>query len=153
MKAKVLNQGDALTPGATLWVLPTSTFSEWTRRLDWPLNLQITRAFFKTPKEISPELKAILEKNELEFETPAEDGKKNLMIATQGHLPTDMLVVINAETWDGWIMAATKIWQDLNKPNARFFIPTFAQWDKVKKEWPSSLNQESVEIVHTEGNV
>lgn len=150
MSVKELNQDEALAAGVKLWILPPTQFSDWTKQLDWPLNLQISKAASHSMPKPAPELMTIMQKHDLDF--AAEDAeKKSLIIATQGLLPTDMIVVVPGETWETWAKSAVKIWQDLGKPTARFFLPGFARWEKVKSSWPSVANHDSVQIVSTEG--
>jgi hypothetical protein len=146
MPATVINLDEALSDGADLWVLPTTTFSAWTKLLDWPLNLQISRASGYTARKISPELAAILQQNDLQFDAN-ESEKKNLIIATDGLIPAKQILVVSGETWETWSKAAVKVWQDLGTPQARFFLPTFSNWEKEKKSWPAAANIESVQIV------
>lgn len=147
---KVLNPDEALSAGVKLWILPPSNFSDWTKQLDWPLNLQISKAAHRPTQQPSSELLSILQKNEMKFGFE-ESEKKNLIIATQGLLPAEMIVIVSGETWETWSKAAVRVWQDLGKPTARFFLPAFAKWDKVKGSWSSSANVEEVQIVSTEG--
>jgi hypothetical protein len=149
MTAKVLNQEEALSEGADLWVLPAPIFSSWTKQLDWPLNLQISKASYYTGRKLSPELTQILQQNALRFDF-ADAEKRNLIIASQGLIPANRVMIIAGESWETWSKAAVEAWQDLGKPSARFFIPTFANWDKVKSSWPSAANSEAVQIVATE---
>jgi hypothetical protein len=150
MAIKLISNEEAFSEGADIWVLATPTFSEWTKRLDWPLNLQISKASNYLPKKLSPELMAIVQQNDLKFDT-TEPEKKNLIIASEGMIPASRVVIVPGENWETWSKAAVKMWQDLNQPPARFFIPAFAKWDKVKNSWPSAANIETVEIVEAEG--
>jgi len=150
MSVKELNQDEALAAGVKLWILPSTQFSDWTKQLDWPLNLQISKAAAHPVPKLSADLMTILQKHDMDF-SYEEPEKKNLVIATQGLLPTDMIVIVTGETWESWSKSAVKVWQDLGKPTARFFLPGFARWEKVKSSWPASANLESVQIVSTEG--
>jgi len=149
MSPKILSSNEALSDGADLWVLPSSVFSEWTKKLDWPLNLQISRAAHYSSRKPSVELLSILQQNEMTFETEFLGGK-NLILATTGLIPADRVVILGAETWESWCKSAIKIWQGLEKPSTRFFLPTFAKWEKVKSSWPTIANIETVQIVTAE---
>lgn len=150
MAVKVLTNEEALSGGVDVWVLPTATFSEWTKKLDWPLNLQISKAANYLGKKISPELMAIVQQNEIKIDV-TEPEKKNLIIACEGLIPANRVVVVPGDTWEAWSKAAVKMWQDLNQPSARFFLPVFAKWDKVKSSWPSHAQLDTVQIVEAEG--
>jgi hypothetical protein len=150
MGLKVLNQDQALSTGCDLWVLPSTAFSEWTKKLDWPLNLQISKASHHSTRKPAPELASILQQNDLKFDV-LEPEKTNLIIASKGLIPAKSVVIVPGDTWEAWSKAAVKVWQNLEEPSARFFLPAFAKWHKVKNSWPSSANLESVEIVEAEG--
>lgn len=150
MSVKELTQDEALAAGAKLWLLPPTQFSDWTKQLDWPLNLQISKAAAHAMPKPSPELMTIVQKHDLNI-LSEESEKKPLIIATQGLLPTEMIAVVPGETWENWAKSAIKVWQDLGRPSARFFLPGFARWEKVKSSWPSTANLETVQIVSTEG--
>ena len=149
MSLQILNTDEALTPGVDLWILPSTTFSGWTKRLDWPLNLQITKASHYQARKPAAELLTILQQNDMQFDSTTPE-QKNLIIATQGLIPATTIVIVAGENWEAWVKSAVKVWQDLGKPLARFFLPSFAKWEKVKSAWPSVANAGSVQVVASE---
>lgn len=149
MQIKHLTREEALIDGARLWLLPTFRFSEWTRRLDWPLNLQILKSIHRKPVELSPHLKEILQENELEETVVPRGGP--LMIATDQLLPSEWTVILESDNWDNWRETALKVWKDMGEPPARFFLPSFARWDKVKNQWPKWADHARVQIVDSQG--
>src|SRR5689334_16382437 len=132
MKAQVITQFEALLDGTDLWILPSLKLSDWTKKLDWPLNLQITRSHFHKSAEISDELKAIVRENKIEMHVKSDAGP--LLIAGNDHLPARWIAVVEADDWDSWIKSAVKVWQGLEKPKMRVFLPNFAKLEKIKSD-------------------
>ena len=145
---KVLTREDALSDGADLWILPALGLSEWTQALNWPLNLQITRALHHAKPEVPPELRAILSENEMNFElkTPSEP----LLIASEGLLPNRVTAVVDHDSFDPWLNASLKVWQGLKQPRMRIFLPAFAKWANVKAGCPTWAS-EGIEVVESAG--
>lgn len=137
MKPNILSRKDALNDGAELWILPTFRFSEWTRRLDWPLNLQITKSIHHKTKPLSPRMEEILQTYEIKPESITTRGP--LLIASDGLLPNRWTVVVDADQWEPWQKESLKVWKQLGEPSVRLFIPSFANWEKGKSQWPESL--------------
>jgi hypothetical protein len=145
MKAKFLTITEAMNDGADLWVLPLPNQSEWTRRLDWPLNLQITRASHHEMPAMSETLKQIARERQMFAEH--EPVKGPLLIACEGLLPTRMVAIVDSAKWDYWLKSAHKILQGLQLTNIRLFLPTNASVGKTKSDWPTWADSESVEVV------
>ncbi len=127
MQFRILNKELALTDGADLWILPSFAYSEWTRRLDWPLNLQITRAVYHPSPELPVELKRIVDENELHFDFK-QTGGKPLLIASAGLLPNRITAVVDGDQWEQWLITSLKLWKDLLQPGLRLFLPYSSTW-------------------------
>lgn len=147
MKVKVLKHDEALMDGADLWILPSLQVSEWTRQLDWPLNLLITRAQHHPRPELAPELKKIVIENGMKSAHTAQSEEAPLLVGSQGLLPNRLTAVVPGTQCEPWIKSGLKLWQELRTPKARIFLPAFAPWEKVKATWPGTADVSDIEIV------
>ena len=141
--AKVLGRDEALKTGAELWILPSFRFSDWTKKLDWPLNLQITKSLSHKPKPLSSKLQEIVASNDFKFDSPPSGGP--LLIASSELLPNRWTVVIESDQADGWQKEAMQVWKMLGEPTVRLFTPTFLDWRHAKGAWPGGENLQVVE--------
>ncbi|MCB0349178.1 MAG: hypothetical protein KDD37_10090 [Bdellovibrionales bacterium] len=111
--------------GSNLWVIPDKSSSNWSQKLDWYLNIQISKAnSFKRP-EISENLQNIITEEEVEaVEIPKQNGKP-LLIASPKHLPNLMTIVLSYDKMDEeeWLSSLQKSWIELGKPSLRVFLP------------------------------
>jgi hypothetical protein len=150
MKLQILSNDDALTDGAALWILPSIKHSEWTRNLDWPLNLQITRANQHQPPTLSLELQKIAHENAIGFDFK-RDPRKPLLIVTDGLLPNRFTAIVETDNWDQWLSTGLELWQNLKMPTLRIFLPNFTKWKRVQSSWPQWADLENVTIVDSGG--
>lgn len=149
---QVLYQHGALAAGSDLWVIPELNTSRWSQTLDWYVNFQISRAKNHHAKELSSELKSIINDNELEvlqFNSP----KTSLMIASDGRLPNKQLVELtSSEKPEEWVLQVFQIWQQLQRPSLRIFLPEFITSEDLFKLWPEKENVKNITVVPNQGD-
>ncbi|MCB0414958.1 MAG: hypothetical protein KDD50_11530 [Bdellovibrionales bacterium] len=129
----------ALLAGAQLWVLPGSKDSQWTKKIDWYLNFQISRANQRQCESSSPTLLKILNDNpELKLTLHAPLDKKNtpLIVSSSSLLPNEQtLEVIYQGHPEKWVEQIHSIWNNLKRPSLRIFVPDQIDEDKLLKQW------------------
>lgn len=150
MQFNVLTKEVAFSEGAALWILPTFVYSDWTRRLDWPLNLQITRAVYHVRPDLPPELKKIIDSNDVNYEWQPPAGKPPLLIASQHLLPNLITAVVDAEQAESWLSTSLELWKGLLRPSLRLFLPSFLDINKMKSLWPKWAETEHLQIMGPE---
>ncbi|MCB9026715.1 MAG: hypothetical protein H6625_10385 [Bdellovibrionaceae bacterium] len=137
----------ALGPGSNLWVVPNGDSSEWSKKLDWYLNFQISKAMEHIPNKISPEFS----KNLLDYEIqPLEFKQKSdlLMISCGGRLPTKMLVIVPLrDNLKDWIDSIYQVWLNLLKPNLRIFLPNDFPINEFSIYWPDRNSITEITLV------
>jgi hypothetical protein len=141
--AKVLPKEEALKSGADLWILPSFRFSEWTKRLDWPLNLQVTKSLTHRVKPLSSRLQEIMAEHEIA--TPKTTSGGPLLIASSDLLPNRWTVILESDQIEAWQKGALEIWKNLGEPSVRVFAPTFLDWRSAKGKWPGGDDLQVVE--------
>ena len=74
--------------GADLWVLPSLQVSEWTRQLDWPLNLMVTRAHHHLFPELPAQLRKITMDIEMKISRIPEIGPNRPLLVAKRRPPS-----------------------------------------------------------------
>lgn len=137
MGLKVLTSPTAFSPGSSLWVIPVADESEWTRKVDWYLNLQIRKAERHESKAVSDELEGIVQDNELDLKDVKVQSDAPLLISSQNHIPAEGVMRIpSCETAEDWLRRALAVWENLNKPSLRFFLPENISQNDVESVMP-----------------
>lgn len=147
MNPELVDELKALTPGCDVWIVADPATSKWTRKIDWYLGFQVMKAAVHEPREIPAELKSILEKEEMDpVRVPTLKSSAPLMVASSGRLPTKMTVVVPyKDDLAEWAKKCHGIWQNLNCPPLRVFLPDFTNSKAFISAWPSQ-KQESARI-------
>ncbi|MCB0361806.1 MAG: hypothetical protein KDD35_03755 [Bdellovibrionales bacterium] len=147
MAIQKLSQASAFGVGASLWVLPPLQLSAWTRKLDWYLNFQISRANSHPTPKLSPTLNEIVERNGI-YSLPLAKSKPEeqpLLISSHTHLPNRMTLILPPfAEGSAWIHSCHDYWDKLGRMSARFFLPATLTIDQFVKDWPEP--QSSIEI-------
>ena len=150
---QVLYQHGALGPGSDLWIIPELEKSRWSQILDWYVNFQISRAKKHQSQNLSPEIKKIMEKNNIknfDYSAPIQA----LMIASEGRLPNKQLVVLTTieSTPKEWSQQAFQIWRQLKSPTLRVFLPDFLSKEDFINLWPEKNNLQDITIVPSQSD-
>lgn len=136
MAVSALSQANALNPGADLWILSDLEKSPWIAKIDWYLNFQICRASRHQSQFLPQFLADVLENTELEKKNIPLDKSSPLMIASQEFLPNKWVVILPwSENMTAWSAQAFQIWQKLNQPSLRIFLPPGQSAGNFQTPW------------------
>jgi hypothetical protein len=137
-----LNENEAFGPGANLWIVGDLAQSAWSRKLDWYLNLLILKAEPHRPLVVSPQIRTILQDQELEsLDRPLNlNATAPLMVATPGYVPAEQVVVLYETQATAWIQSGRRVWDNLGRPAVRLFLPPFLPPAKLAWEDDSSVS-------------
>ena len=137
MPIRTLSSHTALVPGADLWIISDLHSSDWTQRLDWYLNFQITKAKSHQTPGLSDEQIDSLKEWELPiYEKGLRQNDVPLMISTEELLPNRQTVILpyNGDI-TAWLSEAEEIWKSLKKPSVRFFLPDGISKAETVRQW------------------
>jgi hypothetical protein len=152
MSVHILNRAQSFGPGSDVWFVasrkstPTGTEkvdSPIINRVDWYLNFQLTRAHLRAPQSLASELKSILNENQLpDFSSP-DAMQSPLMIIAQEQFPTKVVldVLLTTQKSD-WAQSLCTVWEKLNKPSVRVFLPPEMTPDEFQSLWPKQHEAE-----------
>lgn len=147
MSLSVLSQASALNPGAELWILPALEQSQWTARIDWYLNFQISKALRHQKAQTPDFIQEVQEATEL----PPVDLSyvdSNLMIASSHHLPNKWVVVLPwNDNLESWSEEVAKVWNSLQKPSLRIFFPPKQSTGQFQMAWKNQSDFEDFTVV------
>lgn len=139
----ILDTSQALDPGDILWILPQQQQSFWYQRLNWLTHFSLTRNELHQRPQLHPWLIKIIET--CEIEVPTIPSQEPLLVPTSQWLPNDWLVTIpyNEMTENQFIIAIAKIWDQLQTPSLRLFLPLSMTLERWKDLWnQNNLNKE-----------
>lgn len=148
MTFSVLSQASAFNPGSDLWIMPDLETSNWTAKLDWYLNFQICKSSRHVAPKLPAFLKDVISETGLEKKFIAPDPKAPLMIASEELLPNKWVVII---PWDNdivqWSTKSFEIWQKLNEPSIRVFLPPGQSTGNLESTWHSRESFQDFTVV------
>lgn len=148
MSLSVLSQASAFNPGSDLWIMPDLEKSNWTAKLDWYLNFQICKSSRHVAPKLPAFLKDVISETGLEKKFIAPDPKAPLMIASKELLPNKWVVII---PWDNdivqWSAKSFEIWQKLNAPSIRVFLPPGQSTGNLESTWHSRESFQDFTVV------
>lgn len=130
-----LSAEQALSEGATLWVVGDLGSSEWASKINWYLNFQLRRAKFHESRKLPNELVSVLQTWEVEAPEFKVDDTAPLLIETSKLIPAQMTLQLFNRTFDSWVEEAHKAWVDLQKPPVRVFLPAGKSFDQLHAKW------------------
>ena len=129
-----LSNHTALTPGAHLWVL--SAPSAWATKLDWALNFQISRIQTHKLRTLTPEQIQNLQEWDLPLFQVQKKLKTPLLVSSAAFLPNQQTVICPLKFHTAtlsditeWLLSAKSIWEQLNRPSLRLFLPDIINKD------------------------
>jgi hypothetical protein len=115
---------EALNSGAQLWFTPALSNSGWTQKIDWYLNLQLLKISQSRPASELP-----------------------LMIAAEDFLPARQIIVLEENEPLAWIKKAQQIWDQMQKPSVRVFLPEGTSFADFKKKFSTQDTDALVGVV------
>ena len=108
---RVLTPFEALSKGASLWVLPPPSQYSFAKKIDAYLQF----IFRKLP----------------------EDKKsKNLLVESSLHLPCQHVLFIPYSSSDQWAGQVLENWKNLKNPSLRIFLPFEIDQKELINHWP-----------------
>lgn len=148
MNIQKVTKANAFSPGKNTWFLPQLSHSKWTRKVDWYLNFVISRADNHNSAQLSPKLESIISENELPLQPIKCDDKAPALFASHSRLPNHQTIVINFNNdIQTWVTEIQKIWQNLNQPQSRIFLPVDISIDEFKNLWPKTESDSELDVV------
>jgi hypothetical protein len=146
MAAKILDDMEAFSRGADLWVVTDREHSSWAITLDWYLNFQIARVDAWKHKTLSKELIDLAEQAEVEIiKSPFSDHLPATLIESCRLLPNrQVLYVPYKKDSTAWFEQIEEIWSGLKKPTLRMFLPKGVSAEKVSNSKLEILNHASL---------
>lgn len=127
MAHSILSVTQCFQAGDDLWIVAEYENSKLTQKIDWYLNFQISKSQLHHRPIVSDFLESVVEQCELPKFTMTD--KNVLMIAPQGLLPTQWVVVVpalrveNLNALQTWREQVDEVWQNLGRPKTRVFLP------------------------------
>lgn len=151
MAMQKLSQASAFGSGSDLWILPPLENSSWTRKIDWYLNFQISRAKGHHSLTLSPELKEILTENDLPFFELKKDPKRPspLLIASHSYLPNKMTLELPwSNELQTWVQDCHRHWDCLGRPPLRVFLPLNVNSESFLENWLEPQTSVDITLVN-----
>lgn len=130
-----LSSDQALSEGSTLWIVGELNSSFWAQKINWYLNFQLRRAKFHQSREISSELITVLQTCEVEAPEFKLNPNAPLLVESSKLLPNQVTVQLFNRTFESWLEDAISIWNDLQRPSVRVFLPADKSPDVMKTRW------------------
>ncbi len=128
----------ALSEGSTLWIVGELNNSAWAQKINWYLNFQLRRAKFHQTREIPRELVAVLQTWEVDAPDLKLDPSASLLVESSKLLPNQVTVQLFNRTFDSWVDEAMRIWNDLQRPSVRVFLPSEKASSQLTSRWKIS---------------
>lgn len=147
MAIKHLRPNDAFSEGAEVWIVPDRGTSYWSRRIDWHLQFLISRSMIHKSPTLSPFLEKIIEANEIDSNVIALPKDSPLLIFSVDLLPNrETIHLPYGANFKSWMEKVQDIWQNLNQPAARIFLPQGYAFEDFSSHW-TDRKKSSVSVV------
>lgn len=149
MAVQVLSHANAYNTGSDLWLAPSLVDSKWTRRLDWYLNFQVIHSHFHQSQNKAAFLNQTLQATEFPETLSAHHNLLPLMISSSQLLPNKWTVFIEYQNQpiEKWLKQASEVYQGLNQPTVRIFLPPQVTNSQIEKVLVSYFKVEDVTLV------
>ena len=155
MGIKTLYKSGALGSGAQLWILPEISNCSWAKKIDWYLNLQLSKAHLYSPANTSENIKDILKANDWDEPDIKTKDHAFLMVASEGHLPSQQIVRVahqpfakSKDPLQSWIDDISAVWENLGNPSLRIFLPDNYSAEEFLTKWkPAQSRKTDITIV------
>ena len=136
MSTRVLAPESALSPGSELWILPDMSKSKWTSKLDWYLNFQLTKSTRNKPPMFAEFLTQTVTEAGIDTINLSVNNQSPFMIASHDLLPNKWVVVVPwTHNHSAWISKSFEVWNNLNRPSIRLFLPPGQSAGAFEREW------------------
>lgn len=134
--ALLLSHASALNPGNNLWFIPDRSHSQWTGKLDWYLNLIISRNESSSPQPILDPLNKILTATELPMSRSPIKNNAPIMYSSGRLLPNKWVILLPyTEDLNVWAQNLNQIWTGLEHVPFRVFLPKTVQSNQFQEIW------------------
>ena len=148
MAIKTLYKTGAFGPGSDLWVLPELTSSHWAKTIDWYLNYQLSKAKLHKNPSLHETLHLMIEDSDLDLPQPLSLEISPLMVSSSHRLPNDQLVEMpTLNTKEQWVLQVRQIWENLQSPSLRVFLPSEISANEFQKLFPGPTEQLDISLV------
>ena len=127
----LLSPSKAFQPGAQLWLITDDQHSSWTSIIDWYINFQITK--YRQKKNVKTQ--SALNFQESIFKQKQKNSSP-LLIGSSSFLTCQQLLELPYTK--NWLDQAYSIWQSLNCPSLRVFLPLPIDMSKAQGYWSKS---------------
>jgi hypothetical protein len=145
--ASALPPDKALSTGSDLWIVADLDHSKWTSKIDWYLNFQIVKASRHESPELSGFLKEALEQTGLTA-PQIKTGNGPLLIQSEFLLPNKWVLVLPfEEDIKSWMSKVAEVWEGLQKPSLRIFLPTGQNSSPHSMAWFEKLELKNCSLV------
>ena len=108
---RVLSASEALSKGASLWILPPPDQYPFSKKIDTLLQF----VFRKLPKD---------------------KKSQNVLLESSLHLPCQHILFLPYSSSSQWIQEARENWKNLRNPPVRIFLPFEMSRKELMKSWP-----------------
>ena len=147
MLTGLTQESGALSSGSDLWVVPDLQHSKWATKIDWYLNFQIVNASRYHAPELSDFLREAIQQTGLSS-PQIQVGNGPLLIQSEFLLPNKWVLVL---PFDGdikqWMTRISEIWEGLQKPSVRIFLPTGQSSSPQSQSWFEKLEFKNVTLM------
>lgn len=130
-----LSSEQALSEGSALWIVGNLEDSTWAQKINWYLNFQLRRAKFHQTKAMPQELIAVLQTWEVEAPELKIDPSAPLLVESSKLVPNQITVQLFNRTFDSWVDEGMRVWNDLQRPSVRVFLPGEKTKSQLTTRW------------------
>ncbi len=137
MQLQQLYSSASLSAGADLWVIPDMGHSNWSHKLNWYLNNQISRVLCHEKKSTSEPIEKILEENKFDFQfnfNVSEDAP--LLISPNLKMPCHQILLHFFKSPEDWVKKIYHSIIDLHPKSVRIFLPYDFTENDFRNLWP-----------------
>ncbi len=142
-----LYKAKAFEPGSELWISTGRADCLFTKDINWYSNFLMSRTLSHHMPELSENLDQLLTNYELEILKPKKLKKPCYLLETSKYLPNKFVLVNKFTDLEEWIEQSLKVWEQLQKPSLRFFLPPEVSTDQFEKKWPKTNYMIDVSLV------
>lgn len=142
----ILSKHQALLEGSKLWVIPENKFSPWNARINWLINFQLSKTKLHSAPQLSSWIKNCIQETGIDI--PKINSNETILIPIKQQLPADWLCQIPINNrLQNWVENIYKVWNQLQKPKMRVFLPLGADHEDWQKYWIQLEPNEEITVV------
>ncbi len=126
---------DPFASPCDLWVLPPPRASAWFAHVDWYLNWQLSKGLAYSGLNLPHEVGRMAEILEVEVPTIQISEQPNLLVLSQGRIPSKKCVVIDdTKNFDrDWVRQVVEVAKELDAKRVHVFLPAKLSVNEAKK--------------------